>query len=206
MKIIDMALSPQRELLLTCSNDNSFRVFDIRVNDCTHKMDCGTPPLVAIDSDGYVIALALDSKEIKMYDFRNMGNGPFQTFPFEDPSDRKWIKIKFSPLGTQIMINTNTPTVMLLEAYSANYNHVLNTTVFPGACQEVKGNFFSDYSMDEKYLFIGGPNGVVSVFETKDGKKCAELRSKHRGHVIHTAFNPVYRIMATASDELHLWS
>uniref|UniRef100_A0A914PV88 Uncharacterized protein n=1 Tax=Panagrolaimus davidi TaxID=227884 RepID=A0A914PV88_9BILA len=34
-KVIDMALSPGRELLLTCSHDKSFRVFDIRVNDCT---------------------------------------------------------------------------------------------------------------------------------------------------------------------------
>jgi WD40 repeat protein len=201
-KVTDMVLSAERDQLLTCSDDKNFRVFDIRVNECTHIMKCGATPIVAIDPEGLVIAVGLESTTMRLYDFRNLTAGPFEKFPFDSPPARTWTKLKFSPLGNQVMVNTNTPTVMLIEAFSASYNYILNSNdVIPGL-HEVKGSFFSDYSMDERFLFTGGPNGVVSVFETKDGNKFTELKSKHRGHVTHTLFNPLYRVMATASDEL----
>uniref|UniRef100_A0A914YSB5 Uncharacterized protein n=1 Tax=Panagrolaimus superbus TaxID=310955 RepID=A0A914YSB5_9BILA len=84
-RITNMTLSPIRDVLITCSDDKTVRMWDIRQNECTHKMECGTfGALTSVTPDSLVIAIALDSKNIKLFDFRSMEAGPFQTFPFED--------------------------------------------------------------------------------------------------------------------------
>uniref|UniRef100_A0AC34FJP6 Uncharacterized protein n=1 Tax=Panagrolaimus sp. ES5 TaxID=591445 RepID=A0AC34FJP6_9BILA len=205
-RITNMTLSPIRDTLITCSDDKTVRLWDIRQNECTHKMESGSiGTLASVDPESLVAAIGLDSKNIKLFDFRSMGAGPFQTFPFDDPPTRTWTNMKFSPLGNYLMLNTNTPTVLLVDAFKADFTHTLNSNLNRGMA-EVKGSFFSDFSSDENFLFTGCPNGIVSIYECRDGTHYADLKSQHRGHINHTVFNPKYCVMATASDELHLWA
>lgn len=63
---------------MSCSLDNSLRMWDVRQKSRTHEMHLEAPPVGAYDPEGVVFAVGINSSIIKLYDIRNFeGVSPF---------------------------------------------------------------------------------------------------------------------------------
>lgn len=132
----------------------------------------------------------------------NFFQGPFQSFSISDPPINTWTKLKFSPFDRLLLLNTDSPNSMVIDAFNCSfvYNMVAAPAIFD---KNIKGLFYSDFSADECYVFGGGVDGKVHVFDVrKECEKILELQSKAVENITHTQFNPVYKCMVTASNDL----
>jgi WD40 repeat protein len=64
-------MSPVDECFLSCSLDNTMRLWDLRSPTCQGIMTNELPALAAFDRDGMVFGVALGSKSVKLFDIRN---------------------------------------------------------------------------------------------------------------------------------------
>ena len=93
---------------LTASADGTVRLWDLRTPACNGVIRCGTTPCVASDLQGLIFAAATDDGELKLYDARKYGQGPFIDFQVGsvDPGTGKRPRVtcaKFSPDGEGVL-------------------------------------------------------------------------------------------------------
>ena len=120
-----LALCPKDDTFLSCSLDNTLRLWDIRSSTPQARLDLATPHLVAYDPSATVIAVASSStSSILLYDLRNYHVEPFTIFdirPHELAPDGTptWTRLEFSNDGKSLLLGTNAPTGhLLLDAFN----------------------------------------------------------------------------------------
>ncbi|KAL8692636.1 MAG: hypothetical protein Q9218_002369 [Villophora microphyllina] len=111
--VTDLALSPSNDQLLSCSADNTVRLWTSKSQYAQARLNLATPYLAAFDPTASVIAIASAStSSILMYDLRNWDKDPFATFDLRDydPLSNiipEWTKLEFSNDGKSLLVSTN---------------------------------------------------------------------------------------------------
>ena len=111
-----LEISPGKDEFLSCSLDNTVRIWDHRSQNAQGRLNLSTPYLAAFDPSASVIAIASAStSSIILYDVRNYDKAPFETFDLAAhlPSQYQTgasvpplTKLAFSNNGKSLLVGT----------------------------------------------------------------------------------------------------
>ncbi|KAI4258619.1 MAG: hypothetical protein LQ352_001154 [Teloschistes flavicans] len=111
--VTDLAPCPSNDMLLSCSADNTVRLWNSKSQYAQARLNLATPYLATFDPTASVIAIASAStSSILLYDLRNYEQEPFATFDmreYDPPSSNlpEWTKLEFSNDGKSLLVSTN---------------------------------------------------------------------------------------------------
>lgn len=226
-----LAVNPGADTFLSCSEDNTVRLWDTNTQHCCGKLLLSHPYLTAFDPSANVFAVASEAAQtILLYDFRNYDKEPFAQFDLLEHSHtitpntviRNWNKLEFSNDGKSLLVGTSGHGHLLLDAFeghikaylirqkggtqrlAAGQHNAENTTE---PLSETSGD--SCFSPDGRYVLSGQGKENVLVWDTLTSPAnrilppIHELEMKSEAAVI--AFNPRYNFFATADREVVFW-
>ena len=225
--VTSLAVCPSSDTFLSCSLDNSVRLWSLSSPYPQARLNLSTPHLATYDPSASVIAIASSSTQsILLYDLRNYDKAPFATFDlrkYMSPSDLihpDWTKLDFSNDGKSLLLASNTPTGhFLLDAFDGSLrahcprtvHPPLNLRAAPGMPGQL-GQGDVSFSADGRYL-VGGTGGERDMvvwdthgqieIETKQLKAMCGLPCKGRASVVE--WNPRYNMCASADKEVVFW-
>ncbi|KAL8865844.1 MAG: hypothetical protein Q9174_006664, partial [Haloplaca sp. 1 TL-2023] len=127
--VTDLAPCPGNDTFLSCSIDNTVRLWDLRSQNAQGKLNLATPYLATYDPSANVIAIASAStSSILLYDLKQFDKAPFATFDLRPHEPRpaagtngipEWTKLEFSNDGKSLLVATNhSHGHLLLDAFN----------------------------------------------------------------------------------------
>lgn len=225
-----LALNPSSDTFLSCSLDNTVRLWNLSSPSPHGRLNLATPHLAAFDPSATVIAIASSStSSILLYDLRNYDKPPFSTFdlrPLSPPSTPPtWTKLEFSNDGKSILLATSSPSGhVLLDAFKGDLKAYCTyppaktpfkqSRAAPGSPGGPLGQGDVCFSADGRFL-IGGSGAdhdavvwdtqgtVVDEGDRKLLRPMAQLPCK--GRVAVCEWSPRYNMMATGDHEVVFW-
>lgn len=228
--VTSLAVCPASDTFLSCSLDNTVRLWNLSSPSPQARLNLTTPHLAAYDPSATVIAIASSSTQsILLYDLRNYDKAPFATFDLRryvtDLARPEWTKLDFSNDGKTLLLATNTQSGhLLLDAFDGSLRAHLprphtspsttTTTAIraaPGSsgplgqgdvCFTSDGRYLIGSSGGERDACVWDTQGQVEV-ETKMLKAMCRLPS--RGRVGLVEWNPRYNMCAVADREVGFW-
>ncbi|KAL7786689.1 WD40-repeat-containing domain protein [Trichoderma ceciliae] len=121
-----LAVHPGSDNFISCSQDNTVRIWDTQTKHWQGQLLLRSPYLAAYDPSGTVFAVACPSSgTVLMYDVRNYDKAPFATVDIVeqcravDPQClvKGWTKLEFSNDGKTVLVGTNGRGHFLLDAF-----------------------------------------------------------------------------------------
>lgn len=226
-----MAMNPGQDTFLSCSEDNTVRLWDTNTPNCCGKLLLEHPYLAAWDPSANVFAIASEAAQsILLYDYRNYDREPFATFDVLKQSNEvekgsiinNWNKLAFSNDGKSLLLGTAGEGHFLIDAFEGGLRswlvrekggpkrlaagaHNLEDTEEPLA--ETSGD--ACFTPDGRYVLSGRRGGNVLVWDTlaislsKKIYPIHELEIKSEAGVL--AFNPRYNFFASGDKEVVFW-
>ena len=223
--VTGLALHPGADHFISCSVDNTVRLWSIGTKQWTAKLYVNTPYLPAWDPSGNVFAIASPgSGSILLYDYRNYSKAPFGVFdilkvrgPAEPEAAFKgWTSLEFSNDGKHILLGSKYNGHFLLDAFDGSLKAYLRKPVGPTArvpVGEAQGGIESSgeccFAPDGRYVLSGAKKDLLvwDTLATPGNNKVLDpafvLEEKKETAVV--AFNPRYNMLATADQELTFW-
>jgi COMPASS component SWD2 len=230
--VTGLSLSPQDDTFLSCSLDNTVRLWDLKQDKAAGSLNLKTPYFASFDPSATVIAIASPAtSNVLLYDKRNYDKPPFATYDTRDYETsfhprqvgRTWTGLEFSNDGKHVLVTTSAYGHFLLNAFDGNLEAFLarktrSGRLAPGqeappgatASAHALGQGDACFTPDGRYVLSGGANEGVMVFDTQqqpDHEKrispMTELPFKGKASTI--AFNHQYHMFASADKELVMW-
>jgi COMPASS component SWD2 len=127
-----ISLSPSTDEFLSCSQDNTVRMWALNSANAKGQLNLTAPYFAAYDPSATVIAVASPpTHSILLYDLRNYDKPPFSTFDLADMerrfnpngAGRNWSKIEFSNDGKSLVVATTGPGHFVLDAFEGTLKH-----------------------------------------------------------------------------------
>ncbi|KAK2062526.1 WD domain-containing protein [Colletotrichum caudatum] len=127
--VTDIAVHPGADNFISCSQDNTVRLWNISTKQWCGQLNLNSPYLAAYDPSGQIFAVASPSSgSVLLYDCRNYDKAPFATFDLVevgrhlDPQFvvRGWTKLEFSNDGKHILVGTRGNGHFLLDAFDGS--------------------------------------------------------------------------------------
>jgi COMPASS component SWD2 len=124
--VTSLEFSPGSDTFISCSLDNTVRLWDIRSQHAQGKLSLKSPHTAAFDPSASVIAIASASTStILLYDYRNYDRPPFSTFDIIQPviehapdvASKGWTKLEFSNDGKSLLLGTVSGGHFLIDAF-----------------------------------------------------------------------------------------
>ncbi|KAK4043266.1 WD40-repeat-containing domain protein [Parachaetomium inaequale] len=224
--VTNLALHPGTDNFISCSVDNTVRLWNIGTKQWTGKLFLNTPYLSAWDPSGNVFAVASPaSGSVLLYDYRNYEKAPFSVFDVlkaRGPADteaafRGWTKLEFSNDGKHLLLGSRGDGHFLLDSFDGSLKAYLKK---PGAStrrlaagETEGGNVESSgeccFAPDGRYVLSGAKSDLLvwDTLTTPGSDKVLEpahvLEEKREAAVV--AYNPRYNMIATADQDLMFW-
>jgi len=225
--VTSLSLHPGTDNFISCSLDNTVRLWNISTKQWTGKLMLSTPHLSAWDPAGKIFAVASPgSASILMYDYRNYHKAPFAVFdvlkargPAEaETAFRGWTTLEFSNDGRHLLLGSRYTGHFLLDAFDGTLKAYLKK---PGGTRRLavgeseKGGGVESsgdccFSPDGRYVLSGANKDLLvwdTMVPTSGANKTLEptfvLEEKREAAVL--AFNPRFNMLATADQELMFW-
>ncbi|KAJ1570009.1 hypothetical protein HK096_006131 [Nowakowskiella sp. JEL0078] len=147
-------------------------------------------PCIAFDYDGYIFAVGLDSKDLRLYDMNTYDKGPFFTFNYLDKMryGPDWTSIKFSYNGKLILICTRGEVLYIVDAFDGQLKFKLT-----GHENKQEHELQACFSPDSQWVLCGSQEGLIHVWSTETGKMICTFEGHHDPSTI-VEFNPKYLI------------
>uniref|UniRef100_A0A3Q0R2X0 WD repeat domain 82 n=1 Tax=Amphilophus citrinellus TaxID=61819 RepID=A0A3Q0R2X0_AMPCI len=180
-------MSPVDDTFISASLDKTIRIWDLHCQNCQGLINPLGTPLCSFDPEGLIFAAGVDSKTVKLYDFRAFDKGPFGCFETRFNRVCDWTSLKFSNDGKQILISTNGGIIHILEQTEL---HLFSC--YKGISLE------ACFTPDSQFVMIGSEDGRVHVWSTESGMKVAVLDGKHSGPISALQFNPSFMTFVSA--------
>lgn len=129
--VTSIALSPSGDQFLSCSRDNTVRLWSLSSPNHHGLLNLNGATLAAYDPSATVMAIASPStRTVLLYDVRNYDKPPFATWNLEELEQRflgrgkgEWTKIEFTNDGKALVIGTNGSGHFVLDAFSGEIMH-----------------------------------------------------------------------------------
>ncbi|KAK0646122.1 WD40-repeat-containing domain protein [Cercophora newfieldiana] len=224
--VTSLALHPGSDNFISCSLDNTVRMWNMGTKQWSAKLLLNNPTLSAWDPSGSVFAIACPgSASVLLYDQRNFEKAPFSTFdvlkargPAEpELSFRGYTALEFSNDGKHILLGSRGGGHFLLDAFDGNLKAYLRKpgggTKRSAAGEPEPGALESSgdccFSPDGRYVLSGSRKDLIvwDTLATPGSNKVLEpvyvLEEKREAAVV--AYNPRYNMIATADQELMFW-
>ena len=221
-----MSLHPGSDNFISCSTDNTVRIWNLGTKQWTGKLLLNTPYLSAWDPSGNVFAIASPgSGSILLYDYRNYEKAPFSVFdvlkargPAEsEAAFRSWTKLEFSNDGKHLLLGTRGDGHFLLDSFDGSLKAYLRK---PGvgtsrlAAGETDGGNAEGsgeccFAPDGRYVLSGAKSDLLvwDILKGPGSNKVLDpehvLEEKRETAVV--AYNPRYNMIATADQDLMFW-
>jgi COMPASS component SWD2 len=227
-------MNPGDDTFLSCSSDDTLRIWDLKSPNAIGKLFLSQPHLAAFDPSANVFAVASPSAQtILLYDFRNFDKEPFAAFDTLQAANSvkpgscnmNWTKLEFSNDGKSLLVGTAGHGHYVLDAFDGSLKQYLTRKaggvrrLFAGEKQaegiaesEKKLETSGDvcFSPDGRYVLSGQYKSNVLVYDIatpsqeKSMPPTHELELKTEASVIQ--YNPRFNMFATADRDLHLWA
>ncbi|TDZ30356.1 WD repeat-containing protein 82 [Colletotrichum sidae] len=232
--VTDIAVHPGADMFISCSEDNTVRLWNISTKQWCGQLFLNTPYLTAYDPSGQIFAVASPSSgTVLLYDCRNYDKAPFATFDLLevgrhiDPQFviKGWTKLEFSNDGKHILVGTRGSGHFLLDAFDGSLKAYLrkpdggtrrlaageSTTnnVATGARGEESSGECC-FSVDGRYVLSGTKKDVL-VWDTltpptNEDKTLDPIWTlEDKREAAVMAFNPRYNFFATADQDVVFW-
>lgn len=130
-----LTVHPGSDSFISCSQDNTVRIWDTQTKHFQGQLNLKTPTLAAYDPSGMVFAVACPSAgSILLYDLRQFDKAPFTTIDIIeqvrhiDPQHlvRGWTKLEFSNDGQSLLLGTKGSGHFLLDAFEGTLKAYLH--------------------------------------------------------------------------------
>ncbi|KAF4918057.1 WD repeat-containing protein 82 [Colletotrichum aenigma] len=127
--VTDIAVHPGADNFISCSQDNTVRLWDVSTKQWCGQLFLNTPYLAAYDPSGQTFAVASPSSgSVLLYDCRNYDKAPFATFDLVDVGRhvdpqfviRGWTKLEFSNDGKHVLVGTRGSGHFLIDAFDGS--------------------------------------------------------------------------------------
>lgn len=127
--VTSLCVNRHKNLFVSSSSDKTVRLWDVRSPRCEGMCTLKGDVIGAWSGDGQLIAAAIDSESIELFDIRSLENGPISRCKLNKLYNSKCIDMKFSKNSRNILLSTNGPNLLLidtcygkeLQAYRCNY-------------------------------------------------------------------------------------
>ena len=133
--VTSLAVHPGSDNFLSCSQDNTVRLWDTQSKNWQGQLLLRAPYLAAWDPSGTVFAVACPSSgSILLYDLRNYDKEPFSTIDVIDQYRnidqanlvRGWTKLAFSNDGKSLLLGTKGNGHFLMDAFEGKLKAYLH--------------------------------------------------------------------------------
>ncbi|KAG9498925.1 hypothetical protein J7337_009736 [Fusarium musae] len=232
--VTSLAVHPGSDNFISCSQDNTVRLWDTQTKNCQGQLFLRAPYLAAYDPSGTVFAVACTSSgTVLLYDARNYDKAPFATVDVVEQCrkvdsqclNKGWTKLEFSNDGKSLLVGTRGNGHFLLDAFEGTlkaYLHKPNGGTRRLAVGETAsgGSASSDFSNiessgeccfapDGRYVLSGSKKDVL-VWDTMAAPNDNKVLEPSwtlpdKREAAVLAFNPRYNFFATADQELLFW-
>ncbi|XP_063330143.1 WD repeat-containing protein 82-like [Pelmatolapia mariae] len=199
-RVTALSMSPVDNTFISGSLDKTIRIWDLHCQNCQGLINPLGTPLCSFDPDGLIFAAGVDSKTVKLYDFRAFDKGPFTCFETRFNRVCDWTGLKFSSDGKQILISTNKGIIGVLNAFNGSVLHT-----FSGYNNSKGISLEACFTPDSQFVMIGSEDGRVHVWSTESGMKVAVLDGKHPGPISALQFNPRFMTFVSACSNTTFW-
>ncbi|KAL7626311.1 hypothetical protein AAE478_003083 [Parahypoxylon ruwenzoriense] len=228
-----LEMHPGNDDFISCSKDNTVRLWNAGTKNHTGLLYLGMPYLAAYDPSGQVFAIGSPpGGTILLYDHRNFDKGPFAEFDIVDACGavdpnyvmRGWTKLQFANDGRSILLGTKGGGHFLLDSFNGSLKAYLQKpegrssrlaagedyiTNGGSTGVNVEGSGDCCFSQDGRFVFGGTKKGVVvwdtlgQPGESKILEPIYTLEDAREAAVV--AVNPRFNFLATADKELVFW-
>lgn len=219
-KVNCLELSPVDEQFISCSRDNTVRVWDLKSTQNQGLLNIPSPSLVAFDPSGIIFAVASQPLgSVYLYDLRNYDKAPFKTFSIKDdqflqqfgypPVMPDWTKLEFSNDGKKVLLGTKGVAHYVLDAFEGHMLMRLQRQAPTRLRAETSGDVC--FSPDGRYVLGGQGTKDVLIWDTnarpEPGPGKGTLWPFHtlgygKDAASVVAFNPRHALLATASKDV----
>lgn len=222
-KVVSLEVNPVDDHLLSCSLDNTLRLWDLRSPVCHGLLNIKYPSIGAFDPSGSVFSVACKdlSGSLLLYDLRNFDKEPFATFKISDdqflstksfpPQLPAFSKIEFTNDGKHILVGTRGDVHYVLDAFTgAIVARLINFTT-PQGLQE---NVFGEVCLtpDGRFVLSASGEKCIRIWDLASGQSrdlsLSPFSSIACGQKVPSIvqYNHKYHLMATAyKNELRFW-
>lgn len=229
-----LSLHPGNDTFLSCSEDNTLRIWDAATKNHCGRLDLNGAYLSAWDPSGNVFAVASPtSQSILLYDFRNYDKEPFATFdvlPYTQQipglGGRGWNKLEFSNDGKSLLLGTTANAHILLDAFTGELRCLLrrdrgsSKRLAPGDHNSEHVNHHSSewlhtssgdacFTPDGRYVISGSRGEKIMIWDTMGSAQEKVLSPIHeidgKGEAAVVAFSPRHNFFAVADKEVVFW-
>ncbi|KAH8588177.1 WD repeat-containing protein [Bisporella sp. PMI_857] len=229
--VTNLALHPGSDNFLSCSEDNTVRIWDISTKNACGKLNLNGAFLSAWDPSGNVFAVASPTAQaILLYDFRNYDKPPFSTFDVlkmsPESMSKSWNKLEFSNDGKHILLGTSGRSHLLIDAFSGDLKAHLRRDE-KGASRRLAAGEHNPEGMDPnstdyiqqstgdacftpdgRYVISGSRKNIL-VWDTLASAQSDNLKPsyelEYNGESGVSAFNPRYNFFASGDKEVVFW-
>lgn len=217
-RVVSLELSPTDDNIISASQDNTVRLWDLKSPTCQGLLHVPAPALAAFDPTGQIFTVSSHvTGSVMLYDLRNFDKEPFSTFTLTDdgflskfsypPRMPQWTKIEFSNDGKHLLVATDGEAHYILDAFTGDLKFRLNghiptnnRLVTSGeACFTPDGKHVVAGSGDRSLVFWDLTQQVTS-HKTLTPSEVIAASSLDMPHCV--AFNPKHAMMVTADTDL----
>lgn len=78
-----LEMSPLDDTFMSGARNDTVRIWDLRSPSCAGALKCEGRPMLAIDPQGVVFAVALNNRHIRLYDLKNFADVPYPITSFK---------------------------------------------------------------------------------------------------------------------------
>ncbi|KAI1464699.1 WD40 repeat-like protein [Daldinia caldariorum] len=228
-----LAMHPGNDDFISCSKDNTIRLWNAGTKNETGILYLNTPYLAAYDPSGQVFAVASPSSGmVLLYDHRKFDKAPFAEFDIVeacglvDPHHimHGWTTLEFANDGRSILLGTKGGGHFLLDSFNGSLKAYLRKTeggsnrLAPGEEYTLNGGGPSGASVessgdccfthDGRFVLGGGRKGVM-VWDTLGNPTGKILDPVHvledERPAAVVAINPRFNFFASADQDLVFW-
>ncbi|KAL8144467.1 hypothetical protein V2J09_017499 [Rumex salicifolius] len=195
-RVVSLSLC-SHECFISASLDRTVLLWDQRADKCQGLLRVQGRPAAAYDNQGLVFAVAFGGC-IRMFDARNYGKGPFDTFSvggdLSDPS-----VVKFSNDGRLILLTTGDGYVHVLDSF-----HGMPMSTFNVKPVSTNSTLEASFSPEGTFVISGSGDGSVYAWSVRSGKEVASWMSTECEPPV-VKWAPGSLMFATGSTELSFW-